>query len=95
MSDRYPSEIELKAIRNWPFSDLRGLVDFVKEIWSDYGIVKVKGRTVTLVTGGWSGNEDIMWALDHNVGFLTCWRASYAGGKHKYLLPKKHGRNHI
>lgn len=86
---RYPSELELKAIEEWDAKDLTGLVTFVEDIWSDYGWMEVKGKNikkVTLVTGGWSGNEDIVRALDTNLAFRLSWEASFRGGKHIYKI---------
>lgn len=86
---RYPSEPELQAIREWPHDDFKGLLAFVADIWFYPDCVKRHGNTWTLVTLGWSGNEEIIGALEQNILFRAlCWQASYVGGKHVYRLRK-------
>lgn len=41
-------------------------------------------------TGGWSGNEDIIAALEDNLMVRAmCWRLSARGGLHVYELPRR------
>lgn len=65
-----------------------GLITFIKGLWKypDYFVVKGK-KTIKLGlhTGGWSGNEDIIEALQENeMFFLLYWLKSVRGG-HYYL----------
>lgn len=93
---RYPSEVELKAIADWDYKDIWGLVDFVNSIWSDYGRAEVVNARDTfgehcrkwrLITGGWSGNEDIIGALNKNVMFnMLYWYMDMRGGLHEYKI---------
>ena len=86
MSDsRYPSEIELKTIEEWDYHDFLGLAKFVVSIWNwgeDYArlgeLTKDEWGSeyyqLELITGGWSGNEDIVGALHRNQMFrMVCW----------------------
>lgn len=95
--DGYPSEDDLVRIREWKVdqpSDARALLEFVRSIWHPtYGswATRDAGQGQVqhiLVTGGWSGCEDIIRALDQNVMFtVLCWQRSERGGLHEYRVP--------
>lgn len=94
----YPTEEDLKRIEEWDYKDLLGLAQFVKSIWwhgEDMATIseeKVnefdkKYRMFKLVTGGWSGNEDILRALHNNQMFsMLAWQSSFRGGLHIYHI---------
>lgn len=85
----YPDEQELAKIRDWPWKDYEGLMTFVRERWkyAEYGYWRQRGHLYRLSTGGWSGNEDIIEALDHNLMFESlCWVSSRRGGRHTFDL---------
>jgi len=97
--DGYPTEGTLKAIEEWSHQEgWKALLDWVCELWHygdwgwevrkdemDYGSVIAKRRSYILRTGGWSGNEDIIYALSRNFVFYgSCWRGSARGGSHVY-----------
>jgi hypothetical protein len=102
--DGYPTDETLAVIRCWSYEEgFWTLMEFVKEAWSDYGWLencpsKIEpifkgeeddGRYWCGATGGWSGNESILAALEHNVMFSAlCWNASVRGGYHEYHIPK-------
>ena len=85
----YPTESELKKIRNWE-GDLLDLAHYVISLWSYPDRAKLyKGKDffgksikkLYLSTGGWSGNEGIMGALQRNFMFWSlCWVQSKRGG---------------
>lgn len=80
--DGYPEEHELEKIRNWPHNDFEGLMDYVQELWwnAEWGF-RQKGKKYYLSTGGWSGNEDIISAMNENLMFWSmCWQESKRGG---------------
>lgn len=86
--DRYPSDIELKTIAKWDSLDFKGLFKFVQSIWAEYGFIKIWGKKVTMVTGGWSGNESIIGAMqDNTVFWMTCWQSSKRGGQYIFQFP--------
>jgi hypothetical protein len=91
-SDGYPDEEELERIAKWPVSDVEGLVEFIKDLWWHPELVRRSGpynEHVELVTGGWSGNEDIIRALHSNYVFYgVCWELSRRGGYHLYDLSR-------
>lgn len=83
--DGYPTERELKRIKEWDvLSDLMGLLRFVENLWSYPDRFILKGKRVLrlyLSTGGWSGNEDIIRALRENHSFWWIgWQKSVVGG---------------
>lgn len=95
----YPSDRELRRIARWPAigeeGGLKELFSYVEKRWSlDYG----KWEHVTnedsdpalrLVTGGWSGNEELIGALQQNiVAWGMTWQSSTRGGLHIFEIPK-------
>ena len=94
MREDYPDINELRQIEHWPLKSHKDYVDlaeFVCNLWHYDDWATLKGRkvkTLRLATGGWSGNEDILKALDKNFMFgMTCWEMSKRGGLHIYKVP--------
>lgn len=90
MSD-YPSEEDLQAIRDWEsIADADGWFRFVRSIWwaPEWGwhedsVTDDLDRPVrrySISTGGWSGNEDIIEAMGHNMLWHVTWQQSRRGG---------------
>lgn len=86
----YPTEEQLQKIREWDdYRDLIGLIDYIEDIYPTYGFIKRTGKRVqrvVFVTGGWSGCEDIISAMDRSVGLMMAWESSHRGGKHIYKV---------
>lgn len=91
--DGYPTQETLEAVKNWKISsnkDINELLGFVRKVWQ-YGFsLEVFGegtkRHIQLSTSGWSGNEDLIEALQSNRMFwLLCWFESRRGGHYKFL----------
>jgi hypothetical protein len=97
MSDDYPDQEDLDRIESWPYTDLPALMAFVADLWFDYGWFRCcptkimfdgrleddpdDGHRWCCATGGWSGNEEIVSALERNTMFWAlCWAASLRGG---------------
>lgn len=95
-SDGSPTEETLAAIVRWqpdfeqaePWAKL---IQFCREAWNmDYGTIreeqgKVGGTVWCFVTGGWSDNESIQFAMNENWLFRAmCWQESHRGGTVKY-----------
>lgn len=89
--DGYPTDAELVKITQWAAPDWSGLMDFVEGIWSPYGRWERSGDHIWCATGGWSGNESIMGALNQNTLFwMFCWTFSGRGGHHGFkLIPEQ------
>lgn len=98
MSD-YPSEKLLREIKRYditkhPIEDLRDLV--IANWWYPGWGCKVVGRHFELHTGGWSGNESIIGALEKNTQFwIFCWVMSKRGGHYWFEIPQKMTRRHL
>lgn len=99
--DGYPHDIELQRISTWPattMADLRALMDYVKERWSyprfwEEEVIEEYGRPIrqyTISTGGWSGNESLIAALEANTMWSIIapwsWRR---GGHFVYRIPEE------
>lgn len=84
-TDEYPDEADLERIKQWDYSDIRGLLDFIQSIWwmPDWGF-QLKGKKVlrlSLHTGGWSGNESLIEAFQNNyVAWSLGWEKTLRGG---------------
>ena len=88
--DGYPTEAAIEKIENWSWQDWCGLMEFVEMLWywpDDFQGSR-EARTYTLATGGWSGNEDLVGALQRNLAFWgACWLSSHRGGRHCFAIP--------
>lgn len=91
----YPTDETLKAIETWDANAPHDLLHFVKAAW-EYGEsyfrmkVRPKGIWFRLSTGGWSGNESLIDALENNVFFWArYWQESKRGGHYLFIVPKE------
>lgn len=83
-SDGYPTEEELEKLRTWKYEDPRGALEFARSCWwaADWGWPSLEGE---VSTGGWSGNESIISALQENfLIWHQVWHATRRGGH--YIL---------
>lgn len=85
----YHSDELLNELANRPIkgnADCEKLIEDVVELWaySDWGIKK-EGREWSISTAGWSGNEDLICALqDNSLFWLLCWQQSRRGGHYVF-----------
>ena len=97
--DGYPTEECLDIIKNWHWSDPVGWFAFIKEYWwaPDFGWHESdephefrKDRMVhqyRLSTGGWSGNESIIRAMEQNRSMWHLnWVQSRRGGHYIFEI---------
>lgn len=97
--DEYPTEEELKTIIEWHYEKpYKELMDYVHELWK---YAETEGSWIEgadgegnkyyrLVTCGWSGNEDLIDALQSNLIFwILCWQKSERGGLYEFKVPHK------
>lgn len=88
----YPSEVELSRIVSWATTysrqALETLFAYIEERWSrDYGRWDREGDIITMATGGWSGNEELIAALRENfLVWSLCWVSSHRGGGHVFEI---------
>lgn len=83
----YPGDEELRSIREWDWNDISGLLAYMRERWrwADDGYWRREGSDLYLSTGGWSGNEDLIFALkDNPLVWSLIWKQSTRGGH--YIL---------
>lgn len=102
MRKDYPAESELRKIQKWDFSKqpVGRLLDFVESIWHwpEWGFKKYvnyckfsgkKCIKLELHTGGWSGNEQIIEALQKTKMFwFLYWELSKRGGHYFFEIPQ-------
>lgn len=86
----YPTDETLKCIETWPYTNFDGLMKFVHRAWHmpEWGWVQ-KRNIYRISTGGWSGNESLIDALQGNMMFWSvCWWESKRGGHYRFEIPK-------
>jgi len=99
MDREYPTEEELERIENWDHTlPVMKLLDDIESLWhwSEWGFKKYWGFNslrrrvlkVELHTGGWSGNEEIIGALQKTVFWNLYWEKSIRGGHYYFEIPK-------
>ena len=84
----YPCEADLETIKQFDLSryPIRALLDYIEPRWEygDWGFKRTKHK-LELHTGGWSGNEDIIAALQENFPFWAMyWLCSRRGGHYTF-----------
>lgn len=90
----YPSEEDLARIHNWKIygpRDIRALLAFVQQRWeysSYFDPIPLGEQEFQVHTGGWSGNEDLIAALEDNeIFWMVCWQATKRGGHYTFSIP--------
>ncbi len=76
-ADGYPSDETIKSIEKWPVEDFKNCLNFAEKVYhKGYGVWDRQNGYIKIATGGWSGNEDIVHALNKqlywNVLFIAC-----------------------
>lgn len=96
--DGYPTDAALDVIRLWHWNDIPGWFKFIEGIWSNYGRWTEKDmpsswassemdHVYDVATGGWSGNESIIRAMqDNRMMWLLNWYQSTRGGHYIFVL---------
>ena len=82
-----------KAIKEFELNEPKDYRDFAKFIvncWDNSCERATLHRNyLTLITGGWSDNEEVQILVDLNRKFgIVCWMKSERGGLTQYKLPK-------
>ena len=90
--DGYPTDDALEIIKKWHWDDIRGWFKFIEGIWHFYPWgwkekdephqrKNLSVRRYYISTGGWSGNESIIHAMQENSLMWTLnWVQSNRGG---------------
>jgi hypothetical protein len=87
----YPTKSELGHLRELgeDWGNPQKVIDFLKEIWHWQDYVKVSGKKVIrleLITGGWSGNEEIIATLNNTMFWRLWWEKSERGGCYLFVI---------
>ena len=86
--DGYPTEAALKQISMWSHNDTEGALEAVRSLWHWPDYARRNGDEFEFITGGWSGNESLISALEENLLLRAlCWWSSERGGRHVWRLP--------
>jgi hypothetical protein len=87
-SDGYPTEEALEWIRSYSnFENPYEMADFLKSMWHWRDYIVQRGRSLVLHTGGWSGNESLIRALQDTMWWHLYWQKSTRGGHYWIKLP--------
>jgi hypothetical protein len=102
--DGYPTEAALSRIELWPADDTAGALDFAIALWHwddwvghdinahEAGVIHAEKdrKYARFATGGWSGNESVIGALQRNWAVRAfAWQMTARGGLHIYEYPKE------
>ena len=90
----YPDEYELEKIKNWSCKDGKGLLEYVAGLWHWDNYTWEEDGKWHFATGGWSGNEDLIYAMEENhIWWSLHWWSSTRGGKYVFQLTDKELKN--
>jgi hypothetical protein len=87
----YPSDVELQRIKTWDPGDLIGLFAYIERRWAHkQWRWHALDNLFSISTGGWSGNEDLIFALqDNRAAWAITWRQSRRGGHFEFEIPQE------
>lgn len=94
--DGYPTDAALALIGNWTSTPRALVEDLLDPIFTDYGTLTITPGedsfhrdviSVSLATGGWSGNEDAVAELRGTTFWMLWWRTSRRGGAYEFEVP--------
>jgi hypothetical protein len=87
--NEYPDESILRKIKRWDGKNVDKILTLILGEWNNnYGRFEITGkkvRTIKFITGGWSGNEDILRNIPPIFDMLY-WQSSHRGGLHIYKV---------
>lgn len=85
----YPLQEDLDTLSSWPMAKAGEWIDAACQIWwASDTLIKRTSRRLYLSTGGWSGNEQIIEAMQGSLLWSMCWMSSYRGGHHVFDLTR-------
>lgn len=78
----YPTAKTKRVIKEWEFQDAPGWLQYVREAWDHKrGEIWEENGLLKMMTGGWSGNEEIISAMRENFALWgLLWESSHRGG---------------
>lgn len=81
--DGYPTQDTLDRLASWDPADFEGLARFLVDLWIYDDAIELEGDGLRLSTGGWSGHEDVLGAVNRKWWFFH-WQSSERGGHHVF-----------
>lgn len=89
--DGYPTQEILAVIQGWQWGDAEGCFDFVRELWQYPHLWREsndgENRLFKISTGGWSGNESLISAMERNqMIWVLTWVSSRRGGHYEFEI---------
>lgn len=96
----YPTEGALDYIKNWRlmikegeqykygslYTDYRGLIDYIKSIWTYDDAIHEEDGLLEIHTLGWSGNEEIICELKETAFWMMRFQAQQTGGHYYFRV---------
>lgn len=91
--DGYPTDAAIERLESFEGS-AGEMVDYISSLMRN-GFAQLDNckdsfdrpqKRLTLVTGGWSGCEQVIGALHETMFHFMFWESSFRGGKHTYEL---------
>ena len=78
----------------WKPENIDAFIDILRIVWwipERHLIYDPAERTLTLFTGGWSGNEGIIEALQHTLFWMLYQKRGRIVGDYTFVFPEKEG----
>ena len=83
--DGYPEGGMLRSVTLWPATLRHEWLDYIAQNWPPTGKATWGDDELRLVTGGWSGCEEIIQAMQQNtMCWMMCWESSFRGGTYRF-----------
>lgn len=88
MEDGYPTDDELKTLTEWSADDFYGPLEYMRDRWRWEDYIDNTDDTYHVHTGGWSGHEEMIRALEKNFMWWSMYWYSTTRGGH-YVFHKQ------
>jgi len=89
-ADGYPADETLNAIAEY-LGDWHALLERIRPLIDGHGWIRRDGYKWEVATGGWSGCESVIRALQRNKFFWgACWYISQSGGYYEFRIDGYH-----
>lgn len=81
------------VIEKWEFptkESYREFFEYVQSLWTYDNYFQIKRKYIYVSTGGWSGHESIIAAMERNINlfWMLCWHSSKRGGHYVFQWPE-------
>jgi hypothetical protein len=95
--DGYPTGWGIAQLRGFTGGTPEQFVEMVRQLWWLPELIETAHSTdrdgrpivrIRLVTGGWSGNEEVIQEIDATFFAVFYWASSHRGGLHVFEVPE-------